>query len=313
MNKPARASARNQALSRSTGRNGAASPADSSLKTLDGIIQRIQVMRDSLPPVGRKVADFVIGHAADVVHMSVTEVAETIDVSEGSVIGFCQQIGARGFQQLKLALARDLVRPVQFIHEDLERGDDTATAIAKIFKSGLQALEDTMRAIDPVQMKRAVDVILAADRVEVFGIGSSAPIAQDAHYRMMRIGLDARVHVDSHVQAISASLTGPNVAVLTISHSGSTVETVAATRLAKEAGARTICITNFGRSPIQKYADVVLHTVARETMFRTEAMSSRIAQLAVVDALIACMALGTYDDAVATLQKTFEVLSIKRL
>ncbi|WP_292502054.1 hypothetical protein [Mesorhizobium sp.] len=52
---------------------------------------------------------------------------------------------------------------------------------------------------------------------------------------------------------------------------------------------------------------------ARETMFRTEAMSSRIAQLAVVDALIACLALATYDDAVSTLQKTADVLSIKRL
>ncbi|WP_137387730.1 MurR/RpiR family transcriptional regulator [Rhodoligotrophos defluvii] len=311
MGKQDSSAARPQNRERGGAEGGAA--ADGSLGALDGIMQRIQVIQASLPPVGRRIAAFVSEHADDVVHMSITEVAERIGVSEGSVIGFCQQIGARGFQQLKLALARDLVRPVQFIHEDLERGDDTATAITKIFRSGLQALEDTMRAVDPVQMKRAVDMILAADRVEVFGIGSAAPIAQDAHYRMMRIGLDARVHVDSHIQAISASLTGPNVAVITISHSGSTVETVAATRLAKEAGARTICVTNFGRSPIQKYADVVLHTVAKETMFRTEAMTSRIAQLAVIDALVACLALETYDEAVGTLQKTFDVLSIKRL
>ena len=97
-----------------------------------------------------------------------------------------------------------------------------------------------------------------------------------------------------------------------ISHSGATHETVAATRLAKEAGARTIVITNFARSPIQAYADVVLFTMARETRFRTEAMTSRIAQLCVADALIAALALDDYDRSTETLRQTFEVLSIKR-
>ena len=83
-------------------------------------------------------------------------------------------------------------------------------------------------------------------------------------------------------------------------------------RLAKEAGATTICITNFGKSPLLAYADIVLHTMARETKFRTEAMTSRIAQLALIDALIACLALATYDRAVDTIGKTFEVLSTKR-
>ena len=81
---------------------------------------------------------------------------------------------------------------------------------------------------------------------------------------------------------------------------------------AKEAGARTICITNVGRSPIEAHADVVLHTAARETKFRTEAMTSRIAELAIVDALNACIALATYDRSIETMQRTFEVLSMKR-
>jgi DNA-binding MurR/RpiR family transcriptional regulator len=52
--------------------------------------------------------------------------------------------------------------------------------------------------------------------------------------------------------------------------------------------------------------------MARETEFRTEAMASRIAQLCIVDALIACLAIATYDEAVETIRSTFEVLSVKR-
>ncbi|UWU19614.1 MurR/RpiR family transcriptional regulator (plasmid) [Rhizobium sullae] len=276
------------------------------------MLARIDASCSSLPPTARRIADYISNHAVEVVHMSVTELAERAEASEGSVVALCQQLGARGFQQLKIALARDLVQPVQFIQEDLTREDDVPTVIEKIFRANLQALQDTLNVVDTNQMSRAVTAILNADRVEVYGIGSAAPIAEDANYRLLRIGIESKVVLDSHVQAISASLTGPNVATITVSHSGSTHETIAATRLAKEAGATTICITNFGKSPIQAYCDIILQTMAKETGFRTEAMTSRIAQLAIVDALISCLALASYEKAIATINKTFDVLSIKR-
>jgi DNA-binding MurR/RpiR family transcriptional regulator len=65
-------------------------------------------------------------------------------------------------------------------------------------------------------------------------------------------------------------------------------------------------------SPLCAHADIVLHTMAKETRFRTEAMTSRIAQLAIVDALIASLALATYDRSVDTIARTFDVLSTKR-
>lgn len=279
---------------------------------LDGILERVRTLRASLPPAARRIADVIAANPAEIVHMSVTELADRADASEGSVVSLCRQLGAKGFHHLKIALARDLVQPVQFIHEDLTRGDDPATIVEKVFLSNIQALYDTLKTLDRAALARAVELILAAECVELYGIGSSAPIAEDAHYRLLRIGINCKVVTDSHIQTISASLTSPKVVVITISHSGSTHETVTATRLAHEAGARTICITNFGRSPIQAHADIVLYTMARETEFRTEAMTSRIAQLSIVDTLIACLAMATYDKAVDTIRRTFEVLSVKR-
>lgn len=280
---------------------------------MSGVLDRIAAIRRELPPTAGRIADFIVANAADVVHMSVTEVAERAGSSEGSVIGLCQHLGARGFQQIKIALARDLVQPVQFIHEDLERDDPIATVVEKIFRSDMQALLDTQKALDLNALGRAVSAIRKASRIELFGIGSAATIAEDANYRLLRIGINSRATVDSHVQAITASLCSPEVAVITISHSGSTIETLTATKLAKEAGATTIVVTNFGRSPLLAHADIVLNTLARETQFRTEAMTSRIAQLAVIDALIAALALADYDRAVHTIGKTFDVLSTKRV
>jgi DNA-binding MurR/RpiR family transcriptional regulator len=291
-------------------RSGAAALAPS--PPVSAVLARIESMWPSLGPVGQRIAEFIVKNAHQVVHMSVSEVAEQTGSSEGSIVGLCKTLGATGFQQVKIALAQEIVRPVQMIHEDLEPGDPVDVAIRKIFQSDVQTLHDTQAALDARAVQKAVTLLKKARRIEIYGIGSAATIAEDAHYRMLRIGLDAKVAVDSHVQAISAALTGPGVATLTISHSGSTHETVMATRLAKEAGASTICITNFGKSPIQAWSDVVLFTMARETNFRTEAMTSRLAQLAIIDVLIACLALSDYERSVKTLRQTFDVLSLKR-
>lgn len=281
-------------------------------RPVDNALTRIRIAQPNLPKGARRIAEYVLQNPQQVIRMSVTELSEATESSEGSVVNFCQKMGLSGFQQLKLSLAQETVQPVQFIHEDLAEGDDPALICRKIFHSGIQTLRDTLSVLDPLVLSQAVQVFRAAKRIEIYGIGSSAPVAEDAQYRMLRIGLEAKAVTDSHIQAISASRTSPDVAVLTVSHSGATHETVVATKLAKAAGAKTVAITNYGRSPLQAYADLVLFTMARETLFRTEAMTSRIAQLCVVDALIAALALDDYEASVQTLQSTFDVLSIKR-
>jgi DNA-binding MurR/RpiR family transcriptional regulator len=279
---------------------------------VDNALTRIRIAYPNLAKGAKRIADYVLDQPQQVIRMSVTELSEATSSSEGSVVNFCKKMGLSGFQQLKLSLAQETVQPVQFIHEDLVQGDDVGTACRKIFHSGVQTLRDTLSVLDPQAVQKAVDAIRAAKRIEIYGVGSSAPVAEDAQYRMLRIGLEAKVVTDSHIQAISASRTSRDVAVLTISHSGATHETVVATKLAKAAGAHTIAITNYGRSPLQAHTDIVLFTMARETRFRTEAMTSRIAQLCVVDTLIAALALSDYEASVATLQATSDVLSVKR-
>ena len=277
-----------------------------------GILSIMRAQRRSMGDKGGNLIEFILENPEEFMGMSVTDLAEAAKLSESYIVKICRQLGVSGLQQLKISVAQDLVAPTQFIQEDLVAGDDVATTNKKIFHANIAALQDTLNSLNPHDMARAVELILKAKRIELYGIGSAAPIAADAHYRMMRIGLYTRMADDSHLQAVSASLADERTTVITISHSGSTQETIAATRLAKEAGANTILVTGYRKSPIQKYCDVVLHTIARETKFRTEAMTSRIAQLSIIDALIANLALKRHDASIQTLQRTFEVLGQKR-
>ncbi|MGJ4933685.1 MurR/RpiR family transcriptional regulator [Bradyrhizobium sp. HKCCYLRH3083] len=279
---------------------------------VNGILARVRELQNELPPKARQIAELVIARPEPFIHMSITEVAEACGVSEGTIVSFCRRVGVRGFQELKIMLARDLIEPVRLIQEDLHRGDDPATVTDHIFAAHAASLQETRRLLSMDALAQAATLLRQARRVEIYGIGSSAPIAQDLSYRLLQLGLAANAIVDSHVQAVSAGMTGPEVATVTVSHSGSTVETVLATRLAQAAGARTIGITRLGKSPLAAHCEVLLYTVANETRYRPEAMSSRVAQLAIIDTLVSCCALTDTERSVDRLQHAARILSEKR-
>jgi RpiR family transcriptional regulator, carbohydrate utilization regulator len=266
----------------------------------------------AMPPTARRIADFIDHRAEQVIRMSITELAEKTNSSEGSVVGLCQRLGVKGFQELKILLARDLVEPVRIIQEDLHETDDVGQVGDHVFAAHIASLQATRKLLKASSLRRAVDIIRAAQRVEVYGIGSSAPIAQDLGYRLLQLGHDTKVVTDSHIQAVSAAMTDASTAVITISHSGSTLETVLATKLAHEAGARTIGIARLGKTPLERYCDIVLHTVANETKYRPEAMSSRVAQLAIIDTVVSCCALADARRSIRNLELSARVLAGKR-
>ncbi|MGY4303896.1 RpiR family carbohydrate utilization transcriptional regulator [Bradyrhizobium sp. USDA 4369] len=280
--------------------------------SVNGILSRIRELLPELPPKARQIAELIAAQPEPFIHKSITEVAEACDVSEGTIVSFCRRVGVRGFQELKIMLARDLIEPVRLIQEDLHRGDDPATVTDHIFAAHAASLQETRRLLSMEALAEATRLLREAQRIEIYGIGSSAPIAQDLSYRLLQLGLAANAIVDSHVQAVSAGMTGPGVATVTVSHSGSTVETVLATRLAQAAGARTIGITRLGKSPLAAHCEVLLYTVANETRYRPEAMSSRVAQLAIIDTLVSCCALTDTERSVERLQHAARILSEKR-
>lgn len=276
-------------------------------------IARLKSALPGMPPAARRLATVILNRPDAIVEMSIGDLAKAARVSEGSVIGLCQQMGAKGFPEFKIAIAREIGTSRDLLHEDIVRGDDSSTVIAKIAASHRTAIEDTVKVLDPEAIDQAVTLLRNARRIEFYGIGTAAPIAEDAAYRFLRLGLDARAMVDSHSQAVSAAFTGPGVATITISHSGRTRETLMATRIAHSTGARTICITNFGKPPLLKYCEVALFTAAVETRYRMEAMASRVAQLVVIDTLYARLALKAWGPSLEAIERSYAVLSEKRL
>jgi DNA-binding MurR/RpiR family transcriptional regulator len=277
-----------------------------------GCFVRIQGTYSSLRTAEQRVADFILKHAEELIYLTVTELAERTQTSESTVVRLCQKIGYKGYQEFKIMLARDLVGPTETVYEQIESTDSLPSLKAKVFQANAQALKDTIEVLSDEELGKAVEAIARARKVEIYGIGGSAPLALDAYHKFMKLGLCAVWLNDSDLMAMSSSLLLPGDVALGISHTGASRDVCDAMENAQNAGATTICITHRATSPITKVSNVKLFTAAKETAFGSDATSSRIAQLTIIDTLFASIANQDYDHALARIQKTREASAGKR-
>jgi DNA-binding MurR/RpiR family transcriptional regulator len=272
------------------------------------LLLKIRSVLDSLTKAERRVADAVLTNPEAAIFDSVTDLAEKAGVGETTVLRFCRTLGCRGYQEFKLLLARQEVTPSRNLAENVEESDDPATILRKVAETNARAVSQTTALLDPNVITRTVDALLAARRVQIYGVGSSGITAQDAMYRFRRIGVPAEAIPDPHFAAMAAALLGRGDVAIGISHSGSTKDTVDALRQARQAGATTICLTAHGRSPITAVADIVLLTAPREAPLQGSSFAAKIAQIHALDLVYVSMVLRDENRALRLTEKTAQAV-----
>jgi DNA-binding MurR/RpiR family transcriptional regulator len=263
-------------------------------------------------PAERSIAQFVLDNPERVMQMSISEAARDIGVGESTVIRFCRAVGYKGYQEFKLRLAQDLVEPVEYIHENISFADRTEDLAQKVFQTNVRAVADTMRSLDSGMVEVAAKALAGARRIDIYGVGYSSLTALDAKLKFARLGLAADSYGDAHLQAMAAVLLGRGDVAIGISHSGSTRDVVDALASARKSGATTISITNFSPSPITRASDVVLLTASPESPLGGEVLTSRIAQLCVIDVLSVALAVVLGESCLELIKKTSEAVKKKR-
>jgi DNA-binding MurR/RpiR family transcriptional regulator len=276
------------------------------------VLAQVRTLLPSLQPSDARVAQLLLDEPDAVVYRSVSEVAEAAATSTATVVRCAQKLGFRGFHDLKLALAQE--RATFEAAESAEHAaDPRLEELVQVTSAGAQTLRDAPALVDPAAFDASVSALNEARRVLFVGVGTSAPLIQDAAYRFAVIGLRAEAASDVHVQHFQAGRLGPGDVCVAVSHTGSTRETLEAVRAATQAGAVTVAITSFARSPLSELVDYLIVAGTREVSFRLEAMASRLAHLALLDALLVAVAARDESRARAALDAYTDMLGEHRL
>jgi DNA-binding MurR/RpiR family transcriptional regulator len=276
---------------------------------------RIKALMPTLAPAERRVAERILDSPAAAASSTITTLARECGTSETTVVRFCRAVGFAGYRDLRLGLATELGRAgsAMAISSDIRPGDDLDQVVQKIAFADARAVEETAQQLDLGALHQVIEALVAARRVDVYGVGASAIVGLDLQQKLHRIGKSAFAWIDPHVALTSAALLGPEDVAFGISHSGATVETVDALARARANGVTTVAVTNFPKSELTTVADHVLTTAARETTFRSGATASRLAQLTVIDCIFVGLAQSTYASSQRALELTHAAVTGRRV
>lgn len=279
---------------------------------------RVRALMPTLAPAEQRVAARVLDDPAAVAASTISALAADCDTSQTTVVRFCRALGMPGYPALRMALATEMGRAdrdgrAQPVSGDIGPGDDLDEVVQKIAFADARAVEETAQQLDVDGLHRVIDAIVAARRVDIYGVAASAIVGLDLQQKLQRIGRVAFAWNDPHVAMTSAALLGPEDVAIGISHTGATEDTVEALTQARKNSAKTVAVTNFPQSPLASVADEVLTTAARETTFRSGATASRLAQLTVIDCVFVGVAQRTFDSTQHALAVTRDAVKGRRL
>ncbi len=273
------------------------------------------IIKNFYPKMGgseRKIADWITKNFQEIIGLSISELADRCGCGEATIVRFSRRIGLSGYQELKLRIAQESANTAAGGVPGVTENDRCYDIFTKRIRDIAVALENTKSVLDPEEVERAAKTIKDAGRIVIFGLGNSASVAVDAQHKFLRAGLDAIAYCDNHMQAIAASHLHKGDVAIGVSHSGASIDVVDALKTAKSAGATTVCLTKFGESPIYKYSDIVLNTRSEETKYSILAMSSRIAQLAIFDAIYTYIVMHSNKAAVNAIKDAETALHSKK-
>jgi len=248
------------------------------------ILEKITSEIDTFSKSERKVAEVILASPSTIIHASIASLAKQAKISEPTVNRFCRRLDTKGYPDFKLHLAQSLANGTPYVNRHVDETDTAEEYTTKIFESTMANLDMACKNLSSQTINRAVDVLTQANQISFFGLGASAVVAHDAQNKFFRFNVPVVYFDDILMQRMSAINSRQGDVVVLISHTGRTKPLIEVASLARENDATVIGIT-VSNSPLAKECNIVLNINVAEDTDLYMPMSSRIAQLTLMDVL----------------------------
>ena len=258
------------------------------------MLDRIKACLPSLAPAEQRVGKLVLLDPRAFANLPVTELADRAHVSKPTVVRFCRSVGYDGLSDFKLKLAGSVSEGVPFIHRSVDADDKTTDVMVKVIDNTVAAFLKYRNDASSFALDQAAQALAlthsTSKRIEFYGVGNSGIVAQDAHHKFFRLGMNTIAYSDGHMQVMSASMLSQGDCVVIISNSGRTRDLMDSCDIARKRGATTIVITASG-SPLASAGHIHLTADHPESYDRYSPMVSRLLHLLIIDILATTVAL----------------------
>lgn len=273
------------------------------------MLQRIKQGLPQLSRAERRVASWVLAHPRQTTQASVADIARFASTSQPTVIRFCRSVGSGGFREFKLRLVESLSQPASYVHRDVSSEDSIGDAVTKVLDSSILALQEMRSLLGSLPCDEAVSRMAEGRQLIFSGLGASAEVARDARQKFFRLGIPCMAATDSPTILQTAAIATPEDVFVFVSHTGRWPAITEAASIARGRGATVIALAG-PESGLAAIATVCFGMLVPEDTSIYTPMSSRLAHLALLDALQVALAIRLGAVAEANLRASKRVLAI---
>ena len=269
------------------------------------LLSDIRTNYHRLSPAQKGIADYVLANTKEVVYLTITDLAEKCSVSETTILRFLNKINLTSYQVFRVGIAQHEANGAKdFTASEISQEDNADEIIKKIISSTTTAVNDISNILSSKTVDKCTSMILNAERVYIYGNGSSAYIAGDFHHKLLRMGISSSTDDNDHMISISSNHAKKNDLFILVSHSGETKTILSCAKQAKTNGAKTISLTSYANSSLSQVSNETLLSSSSETKFRPDAMLSRIIQLVIIDIISVCCFIKMGNKSIAAVKKS---------
>lgn len=251
------------------------------------LLYTIEKILSDLPKAERIVASYILDHREKITNMNIHELSDKSGGTSSAVTRLCKRINVKGYSHLRLQIMSELSRKTSAYGENKKDNNVKPEMVIthSVIEKAIGTLEELESLIDVRTIKKVADIITKAGKIDIYGIGASSLVADDLQMKLMRIGISSNFYHSEHLQITSSCNLSASDVVIAISFSGETSYIIKAVEMAKSQKATVVSMTSNVANPLAEYSDISLFVPVSESSLRTGAMSSRIAQLTLVDIL----------------------------
>ena len=255
----------------------------------------------------KKIANFILESYDKAAFMTASRLGKRVGVSESTVVRFAAELGYDGYPDMQKSLQkmiRNRLTSVQRIEVTNDRLGDQ-DLLSMVLQSDIEKIRQTLEELDRAAFDRAVDAIVAAKKIYIIGVRSSAALASFLYFYCNLIFENVALVSANTSSEIFESLlrVGPGDVVIGVSFPRYSSRTVQAMSFARDRGADTVAITDSEASPL---APICRHTLrARSDM--ASFVDSLVAPLSLVNALLVAVSQRKNDELARTFQNLEDI------
>ena len=234
----------------------------------------------------RRIADAILHSYDRAAYMTASKLGEMVGVSESTVVRFANELGFDGYPEFQRAV-QELVKTKLTPNQRIDITDQRigeGNLIEKVMHSDMEKIRYTLDSIDRDTFTAAVDAIVSARNIYIFGVRSSASLAGFLNFNLNMIFDNVRLVQPTSSSDVFEQILGISEqdVLIGISFPRYSTKVVNAVKYARDRNASVIALTDSTLSPIAEHANYLLTAQSDMASF----VDSLVAPLSIINSIL---------------------------